>query len=179
MCGGNVGRHADRDAARAVDEQVREARGQHLRLVARPVIIGLEVDGVLVEILKQRHRRLRQSRLGIAHRRRGIGVHRTEIALAVDQHQPHRPVLREAGERVVDRAVAVRVVIAHHVADDLRRLAIGTAGDEAAFLRGEEDAAVDGLQAVAHVGQRARDDDRHRIIEIARGLHLVDDVDRA
>ena len=33
------------------------------------------------------------------------------------------------------------------------------------------------LQAVAHIGQRARDDDAHRIVEVAR-LHFVDDVDR-
>src|SRR3546814_2614112 len=30
----NIGRHADRDAARAVDEQVREARREHRRLLA-------------------------------------------------------------------------------------------------------------------------------------------------
>jgi hypothetical protein len=31
---------------------------------------------------------------------------------------------------------------------------------------------VNGLQAVAHVGQRAPDDDGHRVVEV-RGAHLV------
>ena len=172
----DVGRHADRDAAGAVDEQVREARRKHLRLVARAVIIGREIDRVLVEILEQGHRHLGEARLGVPHRGGRIGVHRAEIALAVDQRHPHRPVLGHPRQRVVDRAVAVRVVLAHDVADDLGRLAIGAAGDEAAFLAGVEDAAVDRLQSVAHGGKRAADDHRHGVIEVA-GLHLLDDGD--
>ena len=35
-----------------------------------------------------------------------------------------------------------------------------------------EDAAVHGLEPVAHVGQRAADDDGHRVVEVRR-LHLV------
>ena len=68
---------------------------------------------------------LGQARLGVAHRRRRIAVHRAEIALPVDQRQAHREVLRHAHQRVVDRLVAVRVVFTHHVADDARRLAVG------------------------------------------------------
>lgn len=33
-----------------------------------------------------------------------------------------------------------------------------------------------GFQAVAHVGQRTRDDDRHRVVDIGR-LHLLFDID--
>ena len=40
----------------------------------------------------------------------------------------------------------------------------------------EQDAAVHRLQAVAHVGQRAADDDAHRVFEIG-ALHLVGDRD--
>ena len=52
---------------------------------SRPVVIGDEVDCVLVEVAEQRVGDLGQPRLGIAHRRRRIGIHRPEIALAVDQ----------------------------------------------------------------------------------------------
>ena len=41
----------------------------------------------------------------------------------------------------------------------------------------EEDAAVHGLEAVAHVGDGAPDDDAHRVIEVGRA-HLVLDADR-
>ena len=172
----DVGRHADRDAAGAVDQQVGEAGGQHLRLALAGVVIGLEVDRVLVDVAQQEVGDLGQPRFGVAHRRGRIGVHRAEIALAVDQRHAHRPVLGHAGQRVVDRAVAVRVIFTHDVTDDAARLAVGAPGDIARFLAGVEDAAVDRLQAVAHVGQRAADDHRHGIIEVA-GLHLLDDGD--
>src|SRR3546814_9085706 len=53
----DIGRHADRDAARAVDQQVGEAGGQNLRLAFRSVVVRLEIDGVLVPIVQQRVRR--------------------------------------------------------------------------------------------------------------------------
>ena len=49
---------------------------------------------------------------------------------------------------------------------------VGARGPEAELVHRVQDAPVDGLQAVAHVGQRAPDDDRHRVVEI-RSAHLV------
>ncbi len=170
----DVGRHADRDAAGTVDEQVGEACRQDGGLVLLAVVVRLEVDGVRVDVLEQRHRRARQAGLGVAHRRRAIAVDRAEIALPVDQHQPHRERLRHAHQRVVDRRVAVRVVLAHHLADDARRLHIGAIGREVVLVGGEQDATVHRLQPVAHVGQRAADDDAHRVVEVG-AAHLVGD----
>src|SRR3546814_5446992 len=59
---------SDRDAARAVDEQVGERRRQHLRLALAGVVIGLEIDRILVEIGQQRVRDLGKARFGVAHR---------------------------------------------------------------------------------------------------------------
>ena len=50
----DVGRHADGDAAGAVDQQIGEARRQHHRLALGAVVVGLEIDGVLVDVLEQR-----------------------------------------------------------------------------------------------------------------------------
>src|SRR5437868_15199155 len=58
----------------------------------------------------------------IAHRGCGIAVDVPEVALAVDERVTHRERLRETYEGVVDRRVAVWVVILHHVADDARAL---------------------------------------------------------
>ena len=57
-------------------------------------------------------------------------------------------------ERVVDRNVAVRVELAHHVADRGRALLVLAVGTQAARVHAVEDAAVHRLQAVARVGQR-------------------------
>ena len=68
------------------------------------------------------------------------------------------------------------MVLAHYVADDAGAFARGFVGLESHLLHGVENAAVDGLQSVAIVGQGAADDDRHGIVEI-RLLHLVFNVD--
>ena len=173
----NVRRHADGDAAGAVDQQIGETRRQNRRLVLLAVVIGLEVDGAFVKIFEQRERRLCEPGLGVAHRRRRIVVDRSEIALPVDERQPHRKGLRHAHKRVVDRRVAMRMIFTHHVADDARRLHIGLIGRVAVLVHREQNAPMHGLQPVTHVRQRARHDHAHRVIEIA-ALHLVGDRNR-
>ena len=174
----DVGRHADGDAAGAVRQQVREARRQHHRLALGIVVVRLEIDGVLVDVLEQRVRDLGEPHLGVAHRRRRIAVDRAEIALAVDQRQAHGEVLRHPHQRVVDRLVAVGMVFTDDVADDARRLAVRLVPLVAVLVHRVEDAAVHRLEAVAGVGQRARHDHAHGVIEIG-ALHLLDDGDRA
>ena len=116
----DIGRHADGDAAGAVDQKIGKARRQHHRLALGIVVIWLEVDGVLVEIATSACADLLQPRFGVTHGCRRIAVDRTEIALAVDQRQAHGKILRHAHQRVVDRLVAMRMIFADDVADDVR-----------------------------------------------------------
>ena len=67
---------------------------------------------------------------------------------------------------------------AEDFADDLRALAVGLRRGEAQLVHAEENAAVDGLQAVAHVGQGAPDDYAHGVIEV-RLLHFRFDINRS
>ena len=62
-------------------------------------------------------------------------------------------------------------------ADDAGALAVLLRGVEPHLAHRVQDAALHGLEAVAHVGQRARRDDRHGIGEVALP-HLVFDGDR-
>ncbi len=151
----DVRRHADGDAAGAVDEQVGELRRQHHGLEQAVVVVGLEVDRLLVEIVEQVLRDLRQPRFGVAFGRRRIAVNGAEVALTVDERHAQRELLRHAHERVVDGEVAVRVEVAHRVAHDLGRLHVLLVPVEPEPLHGVEDAPVHGLEAVAHVGERA------------------------
>ena len=166
IVGRDVGRHADGDAARAVYEQVRILRRQDGRFLFAVVVVRLEIDRILVDVGQQRLGRPREPRFRVAHRRRGVVVHRAEIALARDQRQAHGEGLRHPHHGVVDRAVAMRMELAHYVADDARRLAEGLVPAVAAFAHGVEDAPVHRLQPVAHIRQRARHDHAHRVIEI-------------
>ena len=160
----------------AVDQQVRQLRRQHRRLLLGAVVVVLEVDGLLVDVVEHLGGDRGEARLRVAHRRGAVAVDAAEVALAVDERVAHREVLGEADEGVVDRAVAVRVVLAHHLADDRGALAERAGGRQAHLAHRVEDPAVDGLEAVADVGQGARHDHAHRVVEVAHP-HLVLDAD--
>ena len=168
VVGRDVRRHPDGDPARAIGEKIGEGRRQHDRFLERAVVIGAEIDRVLVEPLEQRLGGGRQPRLGVAARGRVVAVDVAEIALPVDQRVAHVEILREAGHRVIDRRIAMRVIVSHHVARDLGRFAERPARGEPEFAHGKEDPPVHGLQPVARVGQRAMHDRRERILQIAR-----------
>ena len=163
---------------RAVDQQVRELGRQDRRLLLGPVVVVDEVDGVLVDVGEHLAGDRGQARLGVAHRGGGVAVDRAEVALPVDERVAHREVLGQPDERVVQRAVAVRVVLAHHLADDRRALAVRAGGRQPHLAHRVQDPAVDRLEAVADVGQGARHDDAHRVVEVA-DPHLVLDADRS
>ena len=61
----NVGRHADRDAAGAVDQQVGKLRRQDRRLFFVVVVVRLKIDGVLVDVVEQRQRGTWSSRASV------------------------------------------------------------------------------------------------------------------
>ena len=161
------GRHADRDALGAVRQHVREGARQHDRLLLGAVIGRAVVDRVLVESVEQQARDLGEARLGVSHRRGVIAVDVAEIALPLDQRPALREVLREAHQRVVDRLVAMRVVLADDVADDAGAFLERRARVELQLAHRPEHAAVHRLQAVANVRQRALRDGRQRIGEVA------------
>ena len=136
----------------------------------------MEVDRIFVEIFEERGGNLCQLGFGITVGCRRISVDGAEISLTKNQRVAHRPVLGETDESVIHGKVAVRVVLAHYFADDAGAFARGAIRIEAHLLHRVENAAMHGLESVANVGQRAADDDRHRIIEI-RPAHLLFDVD--
>ena len=174
-----VGRHADRDAGAAVDEQVGERGGEHDRLHVLLVIGGNEIDRVLVDVVHQHRAEMRQARLGVPHGRGRVAFDRAEVSLSLDEPLAHRPGLGHVHERGVDGLVAVGMKILHRLADDACALRGRSARHEAQLVHGVENAALGGLQTVAHIGQRARDDDRHRIVEerVADFLRDIDPVD--
>ena len=163
----NAGRHADGDARGAVGEQVGEVGRQDHRLLLAPVVVGAEVDGVLVDAVQQLGCDLGEAGFRVAVGGGVIAVDVAEVALAIDQRVAHREILGEAGQRIVDRLVAVRVVVAHRLADDLGALAVAARRVEPQLAHGIENAPMHGLEAVAHVGQRPVHDGGERVGQVA------------
>ena len=173
----NVGGHADGDAGRAIDQQVRNPGRHDRRFSLGTVVVRNEIDGVLVDVCQQFAGDARHPDFGVAHGGRRVAVHGTEVALPVHQQVAHRERLGHAHDGVVDRRVAVRVVLADDVADDAGGLLVGLGVVVAQFPHGVQDPPVHGLQAVPHVRQGATHDDAHGVVQI--GLtHLVFEVYR-
>ena len=95
-------RHADRDAARAVGQQVREQAGENLGLFFLAIVGRTEIDRTLVEAGHQLHGNGRQPRLGVTVGGGIIAVDVAEVPLPVDQRVAKRKILREADHRVID-----------------------------------------------------------------------------
>ena len=169
-------RHPDGDAVGAVDEQVRHGGRQHDGLLQRTVEILLKIDGIFVDVAEHLFGEARHAGLGIPHRRRRIPVDRPEVALPVDERIAHGKILRHAHHGIVNGRITMGMVFAQHFADDTGAFLVRTARRQAQLAHPVQHAPVDGLQPVAHIGQRPAHDHRHRIVDV-RGLHLVLDTD--
>ena len=163
----DVGGHTHRDAGRTVDEQIGQPRRQHQGLFLRPIVVRAEIDGFLVDVGQHLVRDLRQSDFGIAHGCRVIAIDRAKIALAIHQHVSQREILGHAHDGVVHRTVAVRVVLADHIAHDTGRLLVRSVPVVVEFVHRKQHAPMHWLEAIARVGQGASHDHAHRIVEVA------------
>ncbi|VWM13599.1 Uncharacterised protein [Collinsella intestinalis] len=168
----DVGGHADRDALGAVHQQVGEAGGQRRGLGKGLVVVGLPVDGVLLQIAQELHGWLGQAGLGVTHGGGAVAVDVAKVAVAVDERGAHGEPLGEADHGVIDRGVAVRVVLTDNFADRPGGLLVRAVGEDAALVHCVQDAAVNRLEAVADIRQGAGGDDRHRVLDEGL-LHLA------
>ena len=167
----DVGRHPDRDARRAVDEEIRQPRRQHRRLHLLAVVVRDEIDRFLVDVGEHLGRDLLQPALRVAVRRRTVAVDGSEVALAVDQRVAQREFLHHPDQCLVGRGIPVRMVLAEHIADDARAFHVRPVPDRVRLVHREEHAAMHRFQPVTDVGQRAPHDHAHRVIEV-RMPHL-------
>ena len=172
----NICRHADGDAVRAIDQQVGNAGGQHGGLFRAGVVVIDEIDGVFINIGKQLFRHAGHTALGVPHRRRRVAIDRAEVTLAIDQRIAHGEGLRHTHQRVIERFGIVRMQLAQGLADDFGALDVLAVVQNAHLVHRIKSAAMNGLEAVAHVGQGAADDDGESVVEV-RPAHLLFNVD--
>ena len=158
--------HADRDSVGAVDQQIRISRGQHSRFGAALVVGRNEIDRIEIDVVEQQRREGRHAGFGVSHGRRRQPGDRAEIALLVDQHVPHVPFLGHAHQGRIDDAFAVRMIVAAGVAGDLGAFDAAGARREIQIVHRHENSPLRRLQPVAHVGQRAADDDAHGVGQV-------------
>ncbi len=164
--------HSDRDPGRAVDQQVRQLGGQDRWLLQTAVEVVDPVDRVLVQVVQHLLGHLVQAAFGVPHGRRFVAVDRTEVALPVDERVTQRELLGHADHRIVDRRVAVRMVLPQRFSDHPGALLMRLVGGEPHVVHRVQDAAMHRLQAVPDVRERPDDDDAHGVVDVAL-LHLL------
>ncbi len=108
--------HANSDAVRSIDQQIREARREHFWLLQALIIVRVEVHGLFIKIAQELHRRLIQASLGVAHRCCRVAVDGSEVPMTIDQGKAHGERLSQADHRVIDGRVTMRVIFADDVA---------------------------------------------------------------
>ncbi len=137
----NVGRHPDRDTIGAVDQKIRNLARQELGLLIGAVVVGLEIDGVLVDIEQHPLGDASETRLGVAIRRGRVAIDGAEVALPVDERVAERERLRHAHQRIVNRHVAMGMELLEHLADDARAFGMLAVGEQALAEHRVENAA--------------------------------------
>ena len=123
-----LGRKSHGDAARAVDEQVGKAPGEHVRLFQGVVEVERHGDGILAKVAQKLHRERSQARLGISHRRRAVAVGRAEVAVTVDERRGHGKGLGELYHRSVNGRIAMGMIFSQAFAHDTRGLLMRLVG---------------------------------------------------
>ena len=159
-------RHAHRDAGRAVGKQIGEQAGEQLRLFLLAIVCRDEIDRAFVQPGHQLDRGLRQPGFGVAIGGGVIPVDIAEIALPLHQRIAQREILREAHHRVIDRGVAMRVILADHIAHHTRGFLERIGRIELQLPHRPQQPAMDRLQPVTQVRQRAGGDGRKGIDEV-------------
>ena len=162
----DVGGHAHGNTVGTIHQQIWIFSRQHQRFKLRFIVVRTEFDSFLVDVAQQAFGSARQSGFGISHRGRRIAINRPEISLPVNQRQSHREMLSHPDHGLINRAVAMRVIITHHVTDDTGRFTGRFRPVVIAFHHRIEDAAMHRLQPVTHIRQRPRNNHAHRVIEI-------------
>ena len=85
--------------------------------------------------------------------------------------------LRHSDDRVVDRAVAVRMVLTNDITDDPRALLVGPVPVIVEFVHRKQHATMNRLKSVPHIRQGPTDDYAHCVIQV-RTTHLLLEADR-
>ncbi len=176
IVGWDVGRHAHCNSCRAIEQQLWNPCRQHRWLLLRAIEVVSEINGLSLDIFQQAVRRkCLQPRFGVSHGCWWIVVHRTEIAMPINQGHRHRKVLGHAHQGVVHRRIPMRMVFTKHFADDTRTLAIGPVTGEPQLVHRVENAAMYWFEPITRIWQRATDDHTHRVLQIG-ARHFVSQI---
>ena len=165
IMGRHVRGHAHGDACSTIDKEIGERCGKNSRFGQTFVVIWDKIDRILVHVVHQGPAKRRHAGFRITHRSGRITFDRSEVTLGINQPVPHRPRLRHMHQSGVNDSLTVGMVIPGGIAADLGALHVLPGGVKPQFMHGVKNPPLGGFKPIPHIRQRARDDDRHRVVE--------------
>ena len=149
--------HTDTDTGGSVDKKLgefgRKHRGFHIGFVKG----RNHIHSIFLDILQHLFGDTLQTALGVTARSRRVAVSSTEVTLRFDQPLTQTEILPQTHQCIVDRRIAVRVVITHNFTDHFCTLhGLVTFGDAHA-VHGIQNTPVHRFQAVTHIGNGPAD----------------------
>ena len=166
----DIGCHTNRDTAGTINQQIRESCGEHGRLLLGIIKVGNKINSIFIDIRQHLHGDFAESCLCITHGSSAVAVHRTKVAVAVDQRISGIEILRQFHQSFINGAVTVRMVFTHGIADDTRTLTVGLIRPVIQLNHGVQDSSLNRLKSVSYIRKRSGDDNAHSIINV-RGFH--------
>ena len=168
--------HPDGNSRSAVHQQGRQPGRKHGWFFQRLVEVLAPVDRVAVDVAEHHLGYRRKPTLGVAHGSGGIAIDRAVVSLPIDKWISQRKRLRHSHLGVVDRLIAVRVVLAKHLSNKAGALLVRRGRSHTLIVHRVQDSTLDGLEPVSNVGKGPRYDYAHRVVQVGR-LHLVFNTD--
>src|SRR5581483_1350551 len=157
----DVGCHPHGNTIGAVDQQVGNPGRQHHWLSSAFIEISDKIHRILVNIGQHLVGNLHQAGFGITIGRGRVAIDGPEISLSIHQRIAQAPGLRQPYQRVIHRAVSVRVIFLQALAHYAGALGKAAVIVQSFAKHRVENAAMHRLEPVIHTGQCATIDDRH------------------
>ena len=165
--GRRIGGHTDRDAFRAVDQEIGDPDRQDGGFLFRLVKIGDKIHHIPVQVRQKGFLGdLFQPGLCITHGGGPVAFDVAKVPVAVDQGQLLFEILGHHDQGVIDGAVTVGMVFTHGIADDPGRFPVGPVGPDAQLVHGIQGPSLDRLQAVPDIRQGPGHDNAHGIVDV-------------
>ena len=154
----HVGCHTYCNTCGSVTKEEREFGREDCRLLHGLVEVGDHIHSLFVDILHHLLGKLCHLGLGVSVGRCRVAGNGTEVSLWGYDCVALCKVLSQADQCVVDRCIAMGVVLTQHIADYLGTLTGRPAVHQMQLVHCVQDTAVNRLKTVPHIRQRSLND---------------------
>ena len=118
VMGGNIRSHTHCDASSTIHQQVGNPCGHNRRLHQCVVEVCGHIHRFLLQVVHHGLAHQREPGLGITHGGWAVAIHRSEVALSVNQCVSHAPLLSHTNQGAIYRAVTVGMILTKHLTHD-------------------------------------------------------------